>query len=105
MSDNPYYEPEKFGLTMVAEHDLTEPCWSFDLLVAWRDSTGIYLGTDSGCSCPTPFENYAGKGDMTGPLTTGQALEEASSLKGASTYDIEGFNRFIQAIRASEVAA
>jgi hypothetical protein len=102
VSTNPYYSPEKFGLALVAEHELSEPCYSFDILAVWRGPAGLYLGTDAGCSCPSPFENYSGMGDMTGPLTTDQALEEASSLKGTSTYDIDGFNEFIAAIRASE---
>jgi len=99
---NPYYEPEALGLTKVAEHDLTEPNYSFDMIVAWRDERGVYLGTDSGCSCPAPFENYGSRDDLTGPLTTDQALEEASNLKGSSTYDLDGWNEFIQAIRASQ---
>ena len=102
MSANPYYEPEALGLTKIAEHELSEPCYSFDTLAAWRGPEGVYLGTDSGCSCPTPFENYGELSDLTGPLSTDQALEEASSLKGTSTYDLEGFNGFLAAIRSSQ---
>ena len=53
-----YYSPEKYGLETVAELDLSEPSYSFDLLVVWkRLSDGQLLyGTDSGCSCPSPFE-------------------------------------------------
>lgn len=99
--DNPYYKPEQYGLTKIGEVDLTEPFYSFDILAAWKDENGIYLGTDSGCSCPVPFENYRGKDDMTGPLTVEQALEEASSLKGESTYELDEFNDFLAAIRSA----
>ena len=60
-----YYSPETYGLETVAELDLSEPNYSFDLLVVWkRLSDGQLLyGTDSGCSCPSPFEGV-GVGDL-----------------------------------------
>lgn len=100
--DNPYYNPEKHELEKVAEADLSEPNYSFDILVAWRDEKGYYLGTDSGCSCPTPFEDYIGRQDMTGPLTAEQAREESISLKKNSydpEYDNEAFDKFLEAIK------
>jgi hypothetical protein len=100
--DNPYYNPEKHGLVKVAEADLSEPDYSFDLLVAWRDDEGYYLGTDSGCSCPTPFEDYVGRADMTGPLTADQARKESMSLKKNSYqpgYDTEAFEQFLKEIK------
>lgn len=100
MAANPYYEPEAFGLVKLAEADLLEPDHSFDIIAVWKDDEGLYLGTDSGCSCPSPFESYGGRGDMTGPLTVDQALEEASSLKGDDAYDLGGWNDFIAAIRS-----
>lgn len=100
--DNPYYHPEKHGLAKVAEFELAEPSSSFDILAVWAGPSGFYLGTDSGCSCPTPFEGYSGPTDMTGPLTVEQALEECSSIKSTHyepNYDIDGWNDFIVAIR------
>ena len=46
-------------LTKIGEVDLAEPDYSFDLLAFWvrkRDGQLLYA-TDSGCSCPTPFED------------------------------------------------
>lgn len=106
--DNPYYNPEKHGLVKVTEHELAEASYSFDILAVWKGAAGYYLATDSGCSCPTPFEDYEGVADMTGPLTVEQAIEESSNLKRTAynpTYDIVGFNQFIAAIRASETVA
>lgn len=53
-----YYDPEKFGLEKVHELDLGES-YTFDLYVVWRrKSDGALLwGYDSGCSCPSPFED------------------------------------------------
>lgn len=46
-------------LDFVADVDLAEPDYSFDLLRIYvRKSDGMLLwATDSGCSCPSPFED------------------------------------------------
>lgn len=54
---NIYYNPEKFGLTMIGEIDWSDGSYQFDLTVVWkRDSDGKFVyAEDSGCSCPSPF--------------------------------------------------
>lgn len=59
--------------------DLSYADYEFDILGVDIREDGIYLGTDSGCSCPMPWENHT-KDDFTGPLTVEQAREEAMSL-------------------------
>ena len=58
---------------------LSYPDYAFNVLGVDIREDGIYLGTDSGCSCPSPWENHT-KDDFTGPLTVEQAREEAMSL-------------------------
>ena len=58
---------------------LADLSYAFDILGVDIREDGIYLGTDSGCSCPLYWENYT-KDDFTGPLTVEQAREEAMSL-------------------------
>lgn len=57
---NVYYDPEHFGLVKVTEFERTEPSWSFDTFVVWysKDNDTYYWGSDSGCSCPSPFEDF-----------------------------------------------
>ncbi len=77
----------------VTDAELSEPDWSFDLVGIWKTDEGYYLSTDSGCSCPTPWENHTDS-DLTGPLTCEQAIEEATSLWKNSYgggYDPESF--------------
>jgi hypothetical protein len=55
-----YYNPEASepGLKVFGcvEKDLS---YEFDMVVVWEDKDGnLYWATDSGCSCPTPFENH-----------------------------------------------
>lgn len=102
---NVYYEPEKHGLILLGSVDLSEPDYSFDMLAVWKDTEGFYLGTDSGCSCPSPFENYDGKSDLTGPLTADQAVGEARSLKAGSytpEYEQEEFEALMKKIWETE---
>lgn len=54
---NIYYSPEKFGLTVVATVDNADS-YEFNMFVIFEDKDGIpYYASDSGCSCPTPFED------------------------------------------------
>jgi hypothetical protein len=61
-----YYSPEQWNLEPFAELELTEPDYSFDLVVVWRhkDTGELYYGADSGCSCPSPFENFSSIDDL-----------------------------------------
>ena len=114
MSYNNPFEDETLGYRQVAEVELSEPDYSFDTLVVLEKDGGLYLATDSGCSCPTPFESHTEQ-DLTGPLTVDQAIEEATSLwlsgneyydydsmeyvKGETGYDPKAFERFKERIR------
>lgn len=63
---NPYSTPEAYGLATVGEVEWGDGCYSFDLTVVWRDTTtgALYYADDSGCSCPTPFQD-TGRDDLT----------------------------------------
>jgi hypothetical protein len=61
-----YYSPEQWNLEPFAELELTEPDYSFDLVVVWRhkDTGELYFAQDSGCSCPSPFEDFTSIDDL-----------------------------------------
>ena len=71
-----YYQPEQFGLTMLGEIEWSEPCYDFDLTAVWVDADKkLYWASDSGCSCPSPFEGFTSVADAeTGDFA---ALEQA----------------------------
>lgn len=55
-----YYSPEKFGLTPIAEIDYSSGHYEFDIRCVWKHENGKLLtARDSGCSCPSPFEDYS----------------------------------------------
>ena len=75
---NIYYNPEKFGLTTFAEIELSEPFYSFDTVLIQRDEQGDwFVNHDSGCSCPSPFEDLDSPGE---PLTARGAVARIRSL-------------------------
>ena len=56
---NPYYDTEKLELEMLT---FDEPglSYRFNTLCFWATKDGrVYSASDSGCSCPTPFEEFA----------------------------------------------
>lgn len=78
--DNPVRFPEKYGFKrVVTTGELDEPDYSFYEFAVLEGEDGYYLSTDSGCSCPSPWESHT-KDDFTGPLTAAQVHEEVTSL-------------------------
>jgi len=59
MKLNPYYDAEKLGLSLMIfdEPDLS---YEFNTLIFFvTPDKQVYVASDSGCSCPTPFEDYS----------------------------------------------
>jgi len=73
-----YHNPEEFGLETIGELELREPDYNFDILLVQRDtSTGkFYVNADSGCSCPSPFEDFTTKESLGTPLTAHEAVSK-----------------------------
>lgn len=80
---NIYYNPEDFGLKIVAEIEAGEP-WSYDGVVVWRhtNTERLYGGYDSTCSCYSPFEGVEGTSDLT-PITD---VADLDSLLGQTYF-------------------
>jgi hypothetical protein len=57
---NPYFHPEALGLIPIAEIDYSSGYYEFDIRMVWyhADTETFYTARDSGCSCPSPFEDY-----------------------------------------------
>jgi hypothetical protein len=62
---DPYNQPERFGLTVVGDIEWSNYAYEFNMTVVWRDSDGtVYWADDSGCSCPSPFEDVTTTADL-----------------------------------------
>ena len=56
---NIYYNPEKCGLEIVEVLDQNDLSYEFNtLLIVRATDNRVYYAHSSGCSCPTPFEEY-----------------------------------------------
>ena len=57
---NPYYHPEAMNLETIGEIEFSDGDYNFDTRVFWKElsTNKVYTARDSGCSCPTPFEDY-----------------------------------------------
>ena len=78
---NPNYSPEKLGLTLLSIED-ESLCYEFDMFNLWATQDGrVFMATDSGCSCPTPFEGYEGRtqDEVTSKLERVGSVDQAVS--------------------------
>lgn len=82
---NPYYDPDKLGLSLVS-FDEPDMSYEYNTLCFWATEDGlIYTAQDSGCSCPTPFEERHARETREEVL---QTLERVGSLDQAlATFD------------------
>jgi hypothetical protein len=63
--DNIYYNAEGCGFQVVADED-TAGSYEFDQVLVVRATDGtLWAAHDSGCSCPTPFEDVRWPTDWT----------------------------------------
>jgi hypothetical protein len=91
-----YYNPEECGLTQVGEIEWGDANYSFALTVVWKDEYGnLYRADDSGCSCPTPFEDYHTVDD----LIATNAADLQTYLEERNRENLEGYGD-----RSAEIA-
>lgn len=79
--------PEKYGLTLVGSLDDPWACYSFDDLCVWSHEDGrVFWATDSGCSCPSPFEDFKSLDDLE-EVTNDTWAEFQEAVIGHCPYD------------------
>lgn len=60
-----YYSPEDHGLEVFGELDEPNMSYEFHMLVVWQSKDGrLWYAEDSGCSCPSPFEDCHSTDDL-----------------------------------------
>lgn len=74
MNQNYYYNPAEAGLEMLSFED-DNLSYEFDILAFWSTKDGVvYSASDSGCSCPVPFEDYTSLAELERVGSVKQAL-------------------------------
>ena len=97
---DPYYQPEKFDLTPVAEFDYSDGNYCFDFRVVWRHSSGkFYTARDAGCSCPSPFEDYNTLEDLEElDLAALEAEVDRESNSGYAPHALTEYTDFLRVV-------
>lgn len=77
-----YDEPDNFDLTFIDQVSWDNESYQFDYTGVWKHNvTGqLYMADDSGCSCPSPFENFTTLESLT-PVTLAQLDEHLNNRK------------------------
>lgn len=85
---NPFYNPEKCGLEIVETTEEPNMSYEFHYVVLWKDiaSGKLYWSEDSGCSCPSPFEDVSSLSDLTELDKTKDEYERRKRLCAAGEY-------------------
>ncbi len=100
---NPYYSPAGCGLELFANIDRNNAPYKFDMLCVWRDSQegGYYYAFDSGCSCPTPFDEFTSLSSLSSiPLyRLEEVIEEWKSWRKGSRGNPDKFVKLLCTIR------
>lgn len=76
MKTNLYYHPEAFHLHTLGMLEEPDMSYSYNILAVFRHvMTGrVFYAQDSGCSCPTPFDDF--RFDFTAPDIINTNLHE-----------------------------
>lgn len=86
---NIYYHPENCGLTIFDQID-TDRDYGFDMFIIFlKEDDTLWWATDSGCSCPTPFENI-NENDLS-PITLNNFDNFDSALKSHRNISIDEY--------------
>ncbi len=103
---NVHSAPEDYALEIVAQYDLLQESYEFDIRCVWRVIDGpragrLYTARDSGCSCPSPFEDYTSVESLE-RLTSMTALKEEyrEAIKNGRSVDMQGWQKFKTAVEA-----
>ncbi len=85
MQQDIYYQPETCGLSLVSEVE-NAGNYEFDKAVIWKhDASGrVFYAFDSGCSCPSPFEDEFFNVNERGEINTSLNEATARNWEGAA---------------------
>lgn len=97
--NNIYYNPEKWGMSIFDQID-TAGSYEFDMFVIWEkdDDKTLWYATDSGCSCPTPFENINSMSDLN-QITTDTLYNFEQALKNHTRISTEDYKNMYNSVK------
>lgn len=98
-TENPYYNPEKCGLS-IFECINTAGSYEFDIFCIWEknDDNTLWWDSDSGCSCPSPFD-IGDHGHDLKPITTETFYNFQEALKNHYNISEEQYRNIKDKVR------
>lgn len=81
------YQPENYGFRQIGEVDFSSGSYEFDLTTVWQhvESGEFFMADDSGCSCPSPYEDVRSVDDLT-PIPRLQVLVDHLNERNKDNY-------------------
>ena len=108
---NPYYGTDALASWEMLSFDEPNLSYEFNTLCFWKTPNGVFTAQDSGCSCPTPFEDYCGntpaeieqKLERVGSIEQGERVFDAwnKNYDGGCHVDIFGRNRLTEWLKGA----
>lgn len=89
-----YNSPERYGLVEVWEYD-EAGSYEFDKFIVWfkPKTNEVFWASDSGCSCPSPFEDHKFPSDFgVTPFAVWDPLERALGEWKKDSYSSTNLN-------------
>ena len=98
-NQNPYSSPHLCGLEIFKSID-TAGSYEFDMFVVWKklDGNTLWWDTDSGCSCPCPFD-VSDHGHDLKSVTEDTFYSFDQALKNHMSISTEQYNDIRQAVK------
>jgi hypothetical protein len=99
-----YYNPDHYGLEIAAQIDFSTGIYCFDYRIIWKELKPgrFFTARDSGCSCPSPFENYHKVEDLQ-VANFQELIEEARTeqkdCRRAKWYDGDNITEYVEKLR------
>ena len=101
MSDNVWYDPEAFGLSVVGSADEPGLSYEFNTFAVWRrnEDGALFCASSIGCSCPTPFEEYESVDNLTACQNVEAVRREAEEWAADDAGRLIEVNKLMRHVR------
>jgi hypothetical protein len=98
-NENPYYHPEKCGLSIFDQID-TAGSYEFDIFCIWEkdEDHTLWWDSDSGCSCPSPFDPGDHGHDLK-PITIDTLYNFEEALKNHINISKDDYKRMYNKVK------
>lgn len=83
------YQPENYGYRQIGQVDWSDGCYQFAYTTVWQHeaSGAFYMADDSGCSCPSPYEDVRTVLDLTPIGRLQDLIDHLAQRQAEEEYD------------------